>query len=224
MMPFAGGLESTANGALILSAGAGLLYLFVVEAQPSIRRTLIKTCAVALLALLAFIEGAHWLLVVALAFSAVGDALLSHDGDEAFVGGLASFLVAHVAYIALFLSHGNGLIGPIQSSALLSIMALVIVLTTAATLNILLRRVPPALRLPVLAYGLAIGVMGLAALTTGHIWVIIGAVLFMLSDTVLGFERFVMSTLGPGRWAARHAVWVLYYAAQLIITLAALLG
>jgi len=220
MMPFPGGIENTANGALVLSVGAAILYLFATDAAPSLRRTVIKTLAIALLALLAFMQGAPWLLILALAFSAVGDAALSRDGDAAFLGGLASFLAAHIAYIALFLSHGLGWFAPIAFSALLTIIGLLMAITTAGTLNILLRKVPAALRLPVLAYGVAIFAMGLASLTTGQPWIIIGAMLFMASDTILGFERFVMSSIGQGRWAARIAVWIFYYAAQLMLTLA----
>jgi len=220
MMPFEGGIDNTANGALLLSVSAAILYLFTIDAAPSLRRTVIKTLAVALLAVLAFIQGAPGLLILALALSAAGDASLSRNGDIAFLGGLASFLAAHIAYIVLFLSHGLGWLAPIASSPLLMTVAFLMAVTTAATLNVLLRKVPTHLRLPVLAYGVAILVMGLAALTTSRPWIIIGAILFMASDTILGFERFVMSSIGQGRWAARLAVWVSYYAAQLILTLA----
>lgn len=219
MMPFPGGIESTANGTLLLSVAAAILYLFVTDAAPSLRRSLVKTAAVALLAVLAFMQQAPWLLVLALALSAAGDAFLSRDGDAPFLGGLASFLAAHLAYIGLFLSRERGVIAPIASDALFATIAIVMTLTTVATLNILLRKVPAALRLPVLAYGAAILLMGLAALTTGRPWIILGAILFMASDTLLGFERFVMSHLGQSRRAARHAVWLLYYAAQLMLTL-----
>lgn len=220
MMPFEGGIENTANGALLLSVAAAILYLFTIDTVPSLHRTAVKTLAVSLLAVLAFMQGAPWLLTLALVLSAVGDASLSRAGDTPFLGGLASFLAAHIAYIVLFLSHGHGWLAPIASSALLTTIAFLMAATTAAALNILLRKVPGSLRLPILAYGVAILAMGLAALTTAQPWIIIGAMLFMASDTILGFERFVMSQLGQGRWAARLAVWVFYYIAQLMLTLA----
>jgi len=43
----------------------------------------------------------RWLLIVALAASLAGDWLLLPPGQ--FVAGLAAFLVAHLAYLALFL-------------------------------------------------------------------------------------------------------------------------
>ena len=75
----------------------------------SLARSAAKTLAVAMLAVLAALQGGPLLLVVALALSAVGDAFLSRDGEKAFLGGLASFLVAHIVYIALFLRSGGGL-------------------------------------------------------------------------------------------------------------------
>ena len=219
MMPFPGGLEDASNGALLLSVGAAILYLFAVDAEPSLRRTAIKTLSIALLAVLAFQQGGPWLLVLTLAISAVGDACLSREGDRAFLGGVGSFFAVHIAYAALFLSHGHGWFTPIASDALLAVIAFFMTVTTAATLNILLRKVPRALRLPVLAYGAAILLMGLASLTTGHFGIVVGAILFMASNTILAFVRFVASSLGEGRWMARHAAWALYYAAQLLIVL-----
>ncbi|TIP55997.1 lysoplasmalogenase family protein, partial [Mesorhizobium sp.] len=54
------------------------------------------------------LQGGPWLLIAALALSAIGDALLSRDGEKAFVGGLAGFLAAHGLYIALFVRAGDG--------------------------------------------------------------------------------------------------------------------
>jgi hypothetical protein len=57
MMPFPGGVDSLANGTLLLSVAAALLYLPVQGRPPSLRRTIVKTAAVALLAVLAWIAG-----------------------------------------------------------------------------------------------------------------------------------------------------------------------
>src|SRR5690606_10948726 len=66
MMPFPGGMDSLANGTLLLSVAAALLYLPVQGRSPSLRRTIVKTAAVALLAVLAWIAGGPLLLVAAL--------------------------------------------------------------------------------------------------------------------------------------------------------------
>jgi uncharacterized membrane protein YhhN len=86
------------------------------------------------------------------------------------------------------------------------------------------RRVGPQLRIPVAVYVAAILVMGISALTTDKVWVIAGAVLFIASDGLLATERFLLAAISPHRVWMRHAVWVLYYAAQLAITLGFLLG
>ena len=50
------------------------------------------------------------------------------------------------------------------------------------------------------------------------------AILFMASDGLIATERFLLAAISPLRVWMRYAVWVLYYAAQLAITLGFLLG
>lgn len=45
----------------------------------------------------------------------------------------------------------------------------------------------------------------------------------MTSDGLLAAERFLLAAISPHRVWMRYAVWVLYYAAQLAITLGFLL-
>ncbi len=87
-----------------------MIYGSIVDhARQSLPRSAVKTLAVALLAVLAFVENGPLLLVRrAGARARCGDAFLSRDGDRAFLAGLASFLVAHLVYIALFLCSGGG--------------------------------------------------------------------------------------------------------------------
>jgi uncharacterized membrane protein YhhN len=140
----------------------------------------------------------------------------------AFLGGLASFLAAHLAYIALFSLAGSGLDQLWQPwrAALTIVMAAF----AATMLAMLWRRVGPDLRLPVAAYAVAILGMGVSALTLDNVWVIVGAVLFMASDGLLAGEKFLVAAISPHREWMRYAVWALYYAAQLMITLGFLLA
>jgi uncharacterized membrane protein YhhN len=91
-------------------------------------------------------------------------------------------------------------------------------------LRVLWRRVEPALRVPIAVYVAAILAMGVSSLTTSNLWVVAGAVLFMASDGLLATERFLLSPGSPQTAWMRYAVWVLYYGAQLAITLGLLLG
>jgi uncharacterized membrane protein YhhN len=178
---------------------------------------------VAMLGVLALLQGGPWLLVAALALSAIGDAFLSRDSEKAFLGGAASFLAAHVAYVALFLRIGGGT-GLLGAESWRGAIALAMAVFSLAMLAALWRRVGPDLRLSVSVYVAAILAMGISALTTSNSWIIGGAILFMASDGLLAAERFLLPAISPHRIWMRYAVWALYYVAQLGITLGFLLG
>ncbi|RVB98244.1 lysoplasmalogenase family protein, partial [Mesorhizobium sp. M7A.F.Ca.CA.002.15.2.1] len=189
---------------------------------PTLARSAATTLAVAMLAVLAGLQGGPLLLAAALALSAVGDAFLSRDGEKAFLGGLASFLVAHIVYVALFLRSGGGL-GVLGAESWRGAIALAMAVFAAVMLAALWRRVGPGLRMPIAVYVAAILAMGISALTTSNVSVIGGALLFMASDGLLATEKFLVAAISPHRAWMRFAVWALYYAAQLAITLGSLL-
>lgn len=222
MMPFHGGIDSLANGTLIFSAALSLFYLLMQSRQPSPRRTIAKAGSIALLAVLTFLEGGPLLLLVALLFCAAGDAFLAQDGEPAFLGGLASFLTGHLVYVVLFLMHGDG---PdiISEQPWRLILPLVAVAGAVVLLRRLLPAVGPSLRLPVTVYVVAIASMMLTAAMVPAPLAMIGAALFVASDAILAIEKFLLPPTSPyGAWA-RPAVWILYYLAQVAITLAFLL-
>lgn len=132
---------------------------------------------------------------------AAGDALLL-DKDRFFLHGLGAFLVGHVAFI--------GLVG---TDVGISLPALGLGLALAITvLGRIWGGLKPKLRAPVLVYALTlIGVLAVAvaAGATG------GAVLFLISDTVLAWNRF-RKPLPRGDLL----VMVTYYAAVFWIALA----
>ncbi|HMN21420.1 MAG TPA: lysoplasmalogenase [Ottowia sp.] len=153
---------------------------------------------------------AFLLLAAALLTSLAGDVFLMLHGQ--FIPGLASFLLAHLFYIALF-GRGVPWFGhrPAVLLALAAGAAMYAVLGWGG--------LPAALRLPVAAYVLVI------ALMTGQAWarqralrdaaalqVALGACCFMVSDALLALNRFVM----PLPWAALWVLWT-YYAAQALI-------
>lgn len=223
MMPFPGGIEANANATLLFSFVAAAIYAFALDMPPKWTRTAAKTLAVALLAVLAAMQGGPLLLVAALGLSAIGDAFLSRDGEKAFLGGLTSFLAGHVAYVALFARSGGGL-RLVGAESWRGAIALAMAAFSLVMLAALWRRVGPQLRIPIAVYVAAILAMGISALTTGSAWVIAGAVLFIASDGLLATERFLLAAVSPQRLWMRYAVWALYYAAQLAITLGFLLS
>ncbi|MER9236787.1 lysoplasmalogenase family protein [Mesorhizobium sp. M0622] len=223
MMPFPGGIDANANATLVFSLAAAVIYAFSLGMPPRLSRSAARTLAAAMLAVLVVQQGGPWLLVAALAFSAIGDAFLSRDGEKAFLGGTASFLAAHVLYVALFLRSGGGL-GQLLAEPWRAVIVLALTVFALAMLFALWRRVGPALRLPISVHAAAILAMGIAALTLNSAWAVGGVVLLMLSDGLLASEKFLLPAISPYRVWMRHAVWALYYAGQLAITLGFLLG
>ncbi len=219
MTPFPGGIDALANGTLLLSALAALLYLVLRSRPAAWRRTVVKTAAVGLLALLAGIEGGPQLLVAALVLSAAGDALLAQEGDRPFLAGLVAFFLAHLVFVLLFVTEGGGIAGMMSHWA-----RPVIVLAAFAGAGLLLARLLPGVQPPwrraVPPYVLAILAMLAAAATVPAPLVVAGALLFAISDGLLAIERFRLAREGI---PTGHIAWVLYYLAQAAITLGLLL-
>ena len=218
MMPFPDGIGNIDNIALLISLVAAVLYLLMLRQGTSWWLSVAKTLSTSLLAIIAWHMGGPALLIAGLALSALGDLFLSRDGEKAFISGLVSFLIAHVAYIVLFASVG-------QSPAVLLSMPLVLpalglIAVSLALLRIILRHVSDELRLPVMVYCTALVLMGLTAFATERALIIAGAVMFVASDATLAWEKFVEPAVSARKPPMRFAVWVLYYAAQVTFLLA----
>ena len=147
--------------------------------------------------------------VIALVLCLEGDIALLPAVDR-FVLGLASFLLGHLVFIALFVQYG-------LPKLALAGGALVLVAALIGTVGIRVvqgaARKDPGLRLPVAAYLLVISAMAVCGWATGRGWVIAGTTLFVISDALLGWRQFVR----PRAWMS-VAVMVTYHAA--IVSLA----
>lgn len=118
---------------------------------------------------------------LAIAFSWVGDALLAAPEGVGFLFGLGSFALAHIAYVLLFLLVLRERRMPLWVLAFVGWWA-AIVLVLAPHVGTLL--------LPVMVYGVLI--VGLAAVSfSTNRYVVIGAVTFLVSDTLLSLKFFV---------------------------------
>jgi uncharacterized membrane protein YhhN len=177
----------------------------------------LKTLPALLLVLYAGLSGAPALLVAALALGALGDACLAYEGEPAFVAGFAAFLASHIAYAALFWPSIEPSL--LFTSAWRYTAAWIFVVLTGMTLFMLWR---PAGRLaiPVAAYGIAIVAMALSALAVKPILPAAGAALFVMSDTALAIQKFLVKPDAPVMVRLKPFVWGTYFAAQLIFTLA----
>ena len=142
--------------------------------------------------------------VAALAACLVGDVLLMLPRD-AFLGGLAAFVVAHLCFTAGFVTVGGS-----GTRLLVGAAAVALVAIPLATRFVRAMRATGqgGLVAPVVGYVAVIGAMVAAAIAGGNGWGIAGAVLFLVSDALIGETRFV----APRPWGA-VAVMVTYHLA-----------
>lgn len=144
----------------------------------------------------------RWWIVIGLAFGLVGDVLLFQDR---FIPGAAAFLIGHVAYIVALV--------PIEHPMPAVILGLVIVGAFAVSLGrCIVRgawRQSPLMGGIVVAYMVTIGAVVVLAVGSWSTVAGIAALLFMASDTLLAWARFVGSA--PG---GRVMVMVTYQLAQ----------
>lgn len=144
------------------------------------------------------------LLIAALVFSGIGDIALELG---LFAFGLAAFLLAHLFYLSVFCHKLR--LTPTGFAALLGLALYALLLQ---------RYLSPFLSemaAPVYLYMGVIFTMAAAAISgrDNHPLVALGAVLFVVSDSLIAINRFVEPL--PG---ARHAIMLLYYGAQYLLT------
>lgn len=152
-----------------------------------------------------------WLLS-ALFFSFWGDVFLL-DKANFFVFGLASFLVAHVVYIKITTSFLYK-----DSAVRILTSAIPFVLLFVGLLGLIYNNLGDML-LPVIVYGVAISTFGTAALlnyrqqkTTANTWLLLGAILFIASDSLIALNNFYMP-----KPLFNIAIIVLYIVSQYLI-------
>jgi uncharacterized membrane protein YhhN len=220
MMPFPGGIEAVPNATLIFSVVAAIGYAFSLSMTPSMRRSAIKALAIGLLTVLAFQQDAPLLLAGALALSAAADALSSQPTAKTSVSGFAADLGACLAFGLLFLIYGT--VGLLISQPWRLALAVAMVALTVAVLACSWGRIGRRLRLPALAYALALLVMALSALMTTPT-IIAGTLILMGSGAATLVARLPIPEPSPQHALWPYAVWILRYAGHLTITLGAVL-
>ena len=136
------------------------------------------------------------LMLLALLLGWLGDMalLLVNLAPDMFILGLVCFLVGHVVYILVF--HSQWPVTWRENMKKLSIFWMFVV-TLAVVLVAYLWPLLGSLRIPVAAYAVVLAGMSVAAsLRLGGVsarsytWVLAGAVLFMLSDSLLAINKF----------------------------------
>jgi uncharacterized membrane protein YhhN len=173
----------------------------------------LTTFTILLIALLSpppYRPGYHIPIVLGLLFSLIGDVLLMLPRDR-FLAGLLSFLAALVCYTVAFVNVAGF---PVAWPAMIVLAAYGV---------LLLARLWPHLggyRVPVMVYAAVLLLMCTAAFhqlaqqTAPRAWLaFIGAVLFVISDSLLALDRFAAAGAKPRQTLVLSS----YFAAQWLI-------
>ncbi len=147
--------------------------------------------------------------VAALTLCLAGDVWLmlpaGPSGHDWFVPGLASFLLAQLAFATGFALHG----GSAGTDALGAALVLAVALPLGTRfVRALARSGQRALIGPVLTYLLGIAAMATTAVASADAWGVAGAALFLASDALIAETRFVAARRG-----APVAIMVTYHLA-----------
>jgi uncharacterized membrane protein YhhN len=160
-----------------------------------------------------------FLLLAALFFSFSGDVFLMFEKDASywFMCGLTGFLVAHIFYILLFakVKQQN------QPQKKLNVPIVLLVAAYIIFLFLLLKPALGSLKIPVLVYAIVLSCMFLASIHAfdfsrqkSGMLCITGAVLFVVSDSLLAINKFYQPIAFSG-----ILVMLTYASAQMLIVI-----
>lgn len=158
-------------------------------------------------------------LIIAILFSCAGDILLMQKSEEKFfMFGLGAFLVAHLFYILTLRQHRLENSAEALQGLQKIRYAFPIVLAGTGLVTILYSHLE-GLKIPVMVYAAVITIMVLNALfrfgrtnTKSFTMVFGGAILFMMSDSLLAVDKFLEPIPMAGFW-----VMSTYIGAQFLI-------
>jgi uncharacterized membrane protein YhhN len=133
------------------------------------------------------------IMLVAFFFSMLGDIFLMLGKEEYFKFGLGSFLITHLCFIRVFYS---------QKGQTNLYTRLAIFIFGAIVFSFIKNQISSVLFVPVIIYLLAISVMAICAAERkanpeSYRMVLIGAVLFMISDSLIAIDKFAFSIPYP---------------------------
>ena len=174
---------------------------------------LIKALPIGVLLVFAahYLEGrTRTLTVAALVFSAGGDVMLALAFPNQFIFGLASFLIAQLMYVFVFLRFRN------KEHFTQKLVLAGLVVIYAIVIGGVVMPEQAELKIAVSSYLVVIGCMVLAALFA---WKrsylhLIGALIFMVSDSIIAWNKFH----APVPFAS-VAIMATYYLAQYLIVI-----
>lgn len=188
----------------------GLLYIFIVPDEPLLFKLFFKVLPMGMIIYYGFRQlpkekkWVHWLILTGLLFSAVGDVTLHW-----FLIGLSAFFIGHIFYCLGFFQQA--LFTKLRTAALLPIGVYAIIFALQL-IPALQASGDHALILPVIAYIIVISLMLWSAVLTGNIFASCGSLLFVISDSILAWNKFI-DPVG----VAEPLIMLTYYGGQFLI-------
>ena len=201
---------------LLLSILGSVGYVATRWTGPPPAAIVLKALSIAPLAVLAFrilggVDGARGhgrvSLAGALTLSSIGDVLLAIDRRRYFLLALGVFLLAHLAYIGLFVRSWPRPLRPSgrQLALAAGVTAYGLLLTTWLAPGL------GSYTVPVIVYAGAIVAMTVSAVLASFSrpFIVIGALLFLVSDSLIAVARFKAGWIATG-----YLIWPAYYLGQ----------
>ncbi|MEK3973312.1 lysoplasmalogenase [Psychrobacillus sp. FSL K6-1267] len=186
----------------------GIIYIFLIPHDPVGLKITFKLIPMLLIILFAFHQAPglpkiyKTLIILGLFVCMLADGLIYW-----FIVGLITFLIGHIIYIFAFRKIKKHSI-PKWAAALLLIYGLIMTIWLAGTLW---SEKETILAVAVVLYIAVILTMGWNAFQTGNKFAIIGATLFIFSDSILAINKFIIDV------PYEHALVMLsYYGAQFL--------
>ncbi len=197
------------NIPLILAVIFGFYYVFLLDTIPLETRMVFKLIPMVLIILFAFLThiriARYYVLVcTGLIFCAIGDYTL-----QWFIIGLTSFLIGHIFYIAAF-SDGKAHV-PASIKIVLVLYGASMAIWMCSKL---FGQDEVILAIAVFAYISIILTMGWMSFKTGALYAKVGALSFIVSDSILAINKFILEV--P---FSHELIMFTYYGAQIFIAL-----
>ncbi|WP_100644287.1 lysoplasmalogenase [Alteromonas facilis] len=194
-----------------LAAVLGVTYVVSLPFHPYPFSFVLKAMPVLLLAAISLrlLSGRQRVLyIIAMVGSAAGDVFLDMDRQLYLKHALLSFLITQICYIVIFVKlraiHKLSL--PAKTFSYVAPIAVAIFLLYQFHPN------TGTMWWPVVVYVACLTAMAILAMQTGHSWIALGGVLFMLADAMIGINRFWLPFD-----ASTYVIVSTYLTAQLLI-------
>ena len=176
---------------------------FNIEFLNLITKPLLLPTLAAIIMVFGKINKLQSIFITALIFSFLGDVLLLFvrvDGNY-FIAGLICFLLAHIAFILFFAK----IKGESRSKPKLFYLYIFLVVVHCVELLYILYPGLGAMKIPVTIYAIIISIMLMASMfiyfkvrVAAGKYFVIGALLFVISDSLLAFNKFYMPFFQAG--------------------------